>query len=297
MLSPILFNLFLIGLEDIGGSKIKIIQYADDVVLYTTGECKSEIYDSMCDGLDRVGCWLENIGLSISPEKTKAILFSRKRSNSVIPDIPYRGNVVHMVPNVKYLGMYLDCKLNWKLHISQTLMSCIKAINLMKCLCSKKWGSDPSILLALYRGLIRSRLDYGCFLYASASTSNFCRIERIQFQAIRIALGALRSTPTNALQVEAGEEPLQIRFVYLGQKFLLKRSILNKDPVCEALEKLWDSYKKSKTYRNRPVILSCFESISEYASPLTSNIIGSCFMRSFGNSSGHLLLFKSHLIF
>ena len=57
----------------------------------------------------------------------------------------------------------------------------------------------------LYKALIRSTFDYGCILYSSACKNSLKKLDRIQFKAIRIALGAMKTTPTSALLVEAEE--------------------------------------------------------------------------------------------
>lgn len=52
--------------------------------------------------------------------------------------------------------------------------------------------------------LIRSTLDYGCTVYGSAAKSVLTELDRVQMRALRICLGAIRTSPVRALQVEAG---------------------------------------------------------------------------------------------
>ncbi|XP_023192676.1 uncharacterized protein LOC111609311 [Xiphophorus maculatus] len=81
----------------------------------------------------------------------------------------------------------------------------------MRCLRGKEWGADRKALKTIYIGLIRSVFDYGCILYNSASNSLLKTIDRIQYQALRLCCGAMKSTPISALQVEMGEMPLELR--------------------------------------------------------------------------------------
>ena len=55
---------------------------------------------------------------------------------------------------------------------------------------------------------IRKRLDYGSILYGDAAFFYLEKLDRVQYKALRCCLGALRSTSTNALLVEASEPPL-----------------------------------------------------------------------------------------
>ena len=42
------------------------------------------------------------------------------------------------------------------------------------------WGADRTVLLRLYRSLIRSKLDYGCCIWSSARKSYLKKLEPIQ---------------------------------------------------------------------------------------------------------------------
>lgn len=277
VLSPLLFNIYLAGLQEIGGERIKIIQYADDVIMYAADADFLELNTILTEGLAEADQWFVNMGLSISAEKSRAVIFSRKRNTILNNVIAYEGGTIRIVPHVKYLGMYLDRKLNWKMHIEHITASCNKPLNIMKCLCSTKWGSDPITLITLYRGLIRSRLDYGGFLYGSCSPTSFQKVEKIQYKAIRIAMGAMQSTPTNALQVEAGEEPIKIRFEFLGRKFFLKRVVLKNNPVWAAVHVLHQLNIKFKRYRSQPMFLDCFISILPYKEKIQESLMPSIF--------------------
>jgi hypothetical protein len=62
-----------------------------------------------------------------------------------------------------------------------------------------EFGSDRDTLLKLYRSHIRSKLDYGCIAYGSARKSYLQMLEPIQNQALRICLGAFRTSPSLSL--------------------------------------------------------------------------------------------------
>ena len=62
-------------------------------------------------------------------------------------------------------------------------------------------GADQNILLALYRRFIRSKLDYGAIIYGSARKSYLKMLEPVANQALRICLGAYRTSPIDSLKV------------------------------------------------------------------------------------------------
>jgi hypothetical protein len=58
--------------------------------------------------------------------------------------------------------------------------------------------------------LIKPKLDYGCEAYSSACKSLLETLNPIQNSAIRIATGAIRSSPIYSLHSEAGLKPLEL---------------------------------------------------------------------------------------
>ena len=86
-----------------------------------------------------------------------------------------------------------------------------ESFDIVKVVANQEWGADKSVLLNLYRSLIRSKLDYGYIVYGSARPSYLKMLNNIHHQGLRSALGALRSSPVESLYVEAGELPLKER--------------------------------------------------------------------------------------
>ena len=76
--------------------------------------------------------------------------------------------------------------------------------------------------MKLYRSLIRSKLDYGCLVYGSASKTALAKLDPVRNQGLRLSLGAFRSSPVESLYVEAHEPPLEIRREKLALQYILK---------------------------------------------------------------------------
>lgn len=51
------------------------------------------------------------------------------------------------------------------------------------------WGSDPDVLIMLYKSFVRSRLEYGGFLISPCKESRFYELQKVQNKAIRLSLG------------------------------------------------------------------------------------------------------------
>ena len=123
------------------------------------------------------------------------------------PTLLLNGTPVPVVEETKLLGVVFDRKLSFIPHIKHLKDKCTKALNLLRVLAHPSWGADQEILLHLYRSLIRSKLDYGCIVYGSARGSYLRMLDLIQNRALRLCLGAYRTSPASSLCVEANEPP------------------------------------------------------------------------------------------
>ena len=95
-------------------------------------------------------------------------------------------------------------------HIKYLRAKCLKALNLLKVLSHTSWGADRTVLLHLYRSLIRSKLDYGAIVYGSARKSYLAMLTTVHHQGLRLALGAFGTPPIESLYVEADEPSLYL---------------------------------------------------------------------------------------
>ena len=107
-------------------------------------------------------------------------------------------------------------------HIKYLKARCQKSLNILKVLSRTEWGADRITLLKLYHSLVRSKLDYGCIVYGSASKTALAKLDPVHDQGLRLSLGAFRSSPVESLNVEAHEPPLEIRREKLALQYTIK---------------------------------------------------------------------------
>ena len=123
---------------------------------------------------------------------------------------------MRLIPNINYLKA-----------------RCQKALQLLRVVAHTDWGADKSTLLKLYRSLVRSKLDYGCFIYESARKSYLRCIDSIHHLGLRLALGALRTYPVESLYVEANEGRLSLRREKLALQYYTKLQSCPSNPAYE----------------------------------------------------------------
>ncbi|KAI5728073.1 hypothetical protein M8J77_011106 [Diaphorina citri] len=216
-------TLFLIAINDIVANvhpKVESCIFADDCTLFTKSKYMSEVESCLQQSLNNLCSWSNSSGFLFSPQKSRAIHFCRKRRRHNNPNLSMLDQPLLFVPNMKLLGLHFDTKLKFKQHLTETKSNCLNRINLMKIFCNKTWGADYKTLLQLYRSYVRSKLDYACVVYNSASSSSLKTLDTIHHQGIRLALGAFKSSPIPSILSEAGEPPLSYRREILTCNYL-----------------------------------------------------------------------------
>lgn len=93
-----------------------MLQYADDLVIYSTGKDASVLAKYIEETLQRLSEFFGGLGLSISPSKSELMVFSRKHQTPQ-PTIMLDGAALQNVTKFKYLGIMFDTKLTWRPHV------------------------------------------------------------------------------------------------------------------------------------------------------------------------------------
>ena len=161
--------------------------------------------------LNKIEKWCIENGFKFSKTKSVCVHFNKKRGILPEPNLTLNGQKIKVVKETKFLGVIFDQKLSFIPHMKALKAKCLKALDIIKVVSNQEWGADKSVLLRLYRSLIRSKLDYGCIVYGSARPSYLKMLNTIHHQGLRLALGAFRTSPVESLYVEAGELPLEQR--------------------------------------------------------------------------------------
>jgi ribonuclease HI len=196
--------------------------YVDDFLICYSSKSIIDIERQLQLSINKLDKWTMENGFRISKNKTVAMHFCHKYKTHSDPTLKLGDQEISFVKQTKFLGLTWDHKLTFIPHIKYLKQKCTKALNIIKVLAHTDWGADQSTLLQLYRALIRSKLDYGCIVYGSARASYIKQLDTIQNQALRLCLGAFRSSPADSLCVEANEPPLDYRRKKLALQYGVK---------------------------------------------------------------------------
>ena len=139
-------------------------------------------------------------GMASGLQPSKVTHFTAPWSWAQRPPIVRIGNTILPVEeSPKFLRLWRHSHLSFKKHISVLKTQCKEALNLIRVVAHLKWGGDRDTLLMLYRAIVRSKFDYGCIVYGTASITNLRHMDSIHNSGLRLAMGAFCTSPVSSL--------------------------------------------------------------------------------------------------
>ncbi|CAK9804097.1 Probable RNA-directed DNA polymerase from transposon BS [Anthophora plagiata] len=220
VLSPLLFTLYIADVMDNHPSNIRSLMYADDIAICATDTHVHSATSRLETAVNNLAINLASLGLDISAQKTELIVFNSK--NNPTASIKVGDTIITNSQTVKFLGVRIDQNLTFDQHVKEICATTRKLLNVIKFLRGTWWGADPTTLLTIYKGLIRSKIEYGLHIVTRTRNSTVQKLETIQLAAARLALGLRNSTPNNVTLAEAKLPPILARAEYLGQMHITK---------------------------------------------------------------------------
>lgn len=129
-------------------------------------------------------------GLQLAPQKSSLVIFSR---SAVVRGTQWSVKIKEsgIVPRstAKFLGLHFQDNLKWNRQIDSIVESCLRPIAIMGFLRSTWWGAASSLVLLLYKAIVRSRIEYCAFVWFQLPNYLRVRLEEIQNRSLKIALG------------------------------------------------------------------------------------------------------------
>jgi hypothetical protein len=88
--------------------------YADDICLLAMGKFPNTVSRLIQWALHTVEAWCNELGLSVNPDKTGLVAFTRRRKRPGFFEPHLFGKTLQRSMSVKYLGVILDLRLTWR---------------------------------------------------------------------------------------------------------------------------------------------------------------------------------------
>ena len=167
--------------------------YADDTVLYKTGELGTSTINMQSD-LCEFKKWTDRNQLTMNVKKTKYVIFGLKSKTRKVVNhsLFINDNKLERVTSYKYLGLTLDMNLNYNKHLENGLkLVAYKAFLLNKI----RMYIDVYTAITIYKTMILPILEYDDIIYDGANQKLLNDLQTYQNRILRICVHRNWYTP------------------------------------------------------------------------------------------------------
>lgn len=187
VLGPLLFILFTSDIPKMGGNG-KLALFADDTAIGAADESQERATNIVQDGLRSIQEWSNVDQTKLNSSKSVHIVFTNRPTRNI--PLVLNREVLPQQREANYLGLCLDSKLRYAVHIRKKKKALNLKFNRMRWLFRKNSGLSIDNKLLLYRQILRPMWSYGCQLWGCARNSNLNIIQVFQNKVLRTMVGA-----------------------------------------------------------------------------------------------------------
>ena len=182
VLGPLLFSLYVNDMPL--ASSFKTTLFADDTLLMMTEYDLNKLQQQVNQNLALIENWLRYNKLSLNYNKTTYLLFTKKGKikNSNF-NVSINKIEIKRSDHVKYLGVYIDDKMNWSYHINHLTQHLGKSIGFI---CKIRQYVNEKTTRMLYYALVYSHLQYGITSWGFADAFYIKPLNTLHNNVLRI---------------------------------------------------------------------------------------------------------------
>lgn len=238
VLAPMLFIIYINNINLIDAD-LKIVSYADDTTLIINGKNWEDTFQKATVAMHNLKKWLDQYQLVLNSTKTKFIPFSineigQPNINQIIihePNCFYYENCqcsskILITENIKYLGVNIDNKLKWDVHIKNLNNRIRKLIykfydirNIL----------DSHNITTIYYALVESLLRYAIVAWGGASRTFLSPLKVTQNYILKIIYKKNKRYSTSLLYKDSGIMNIAsiyahsvIKFIHINVQYKIK---------------------------------------------------------------------------
>lgn len=193
VLGPVLFNIYIRSIYGVlKNTGFRIQGYADDHQVYKNFKpCEQAMVLSMqiIDCFKLIHAWMINFSLQLNPGKTQIMVVAPP---SVLKEITIHGVMlpggicVRFKSTSKNLGIYMDERLNFNMHVINIKKDCFR---LLRNICKRRFLFTHDQLKLLVNSLVVCKIDYCNALFYGISEHCLNELQRVQNAAAKAIVG------------------------------------------------------------------------------------------------------------
>ena len=237
VMGPILYIIFT---KDISNHiTISHIKFADDLSMWITHTDIQVTSTVLQHNIDNLIEWTRKWRQNLNIQKTEVMAFTQKGHIPI--DIKTDQIQLKQVTEKRILGVILDENLSYIPHVEACTAKALGHVTKLSVLTNGLRGANAELLITLFKTCVRPTLEYGYSVWCC--TSNLAPLERVQYQGLRKALGAMHGSPASAINVTARVMPIDLRLeeVLLNSYLKISRKKDNDPLKCKIINLINDA--------------------------------------------------------
>lgn len=201
-LSAHLFAIYINDLEEhlkkinihapcLNGIEIPLLLFADDVTII------AETIVGLQRAIDSLDKYSSMWDLEVNVEKTKIMIMSKGQKKKKTEKWFYRGTEIEVVKEFCYLGIWIDNKCSWKLHIQKTINKAKNALHSIRKAMFRLGNDDVDFWYRIYTTMIEPIILYGAEVWGEHEDVR--KLDIIITKLAKEILGISYSAPNEAV--------------------------------------------------------------------------------------------------
>lgn len=178
--------------------------------------------------LNQINAWTENHKMTISEQKTKALIFNFTENYQFSTRLSLKSQNIEFVEQMKILGTIVDSSLSWNANCGNIIKKVNARMQLIRGI--KSFGASRSEMVHIWILFCRSILEQSCVVWGSSLTiENIEDLERTQKSFAKLVLKEKYKNYEDALRIlnldslETRRKELTLKFA----KSAIKNNTMN----------------------------------------------------------------------
>ena len=205
------------AIKIINNDFVEGVGYADDCCILMGGTNQTHMVAKVQKAINKLVAWGSSKGLRFNHSKTVAIVFST--NNKIFNrHIKIDGNDIPYSHRVKYLGLTLDSKLSWDIHIKEKAIACKRFLFMVARATKNAYGPSPKIMRWSYLSIVRPMMTYGalCWGHMVDVGNNDKILRNLNRAGMNTYSNFPRSSPTRTVEIITDTLPLSLQVQKIG---------------------------------------------------------------------------------
>lgn len=191
---PFCYNVFTNDMTFILNDDVDLYNYADDNTLISSGYDYEDVKRRLLYNVNLLIKWFTDNYMKVNASKFQCIVFGEKDCLGT-----FNIDGVDIIPesNVKLLGLYIDNKLDFSVHIAHV---CVKASRQLQVLARLSKYLDTSDKMLLYNSFMECYFNYCSIIWHFCFTKDTMKLEKLQKRALQFIFREFTTSYSDLLE-------------------------------------------------------------------------------------------------